>query len=467
MLLATIAVAQDSKSVLDDAARALGAAALQSIEYSGTGATFPIGQAYGPGKPWPRFRMTAYTATIDFGAPAMRESLTRVDEENPPRGGGAGPYIEATGQGSIRPIPFGPQTQNRQATGRTDPAFVQIALMTPQGFLKAAEAERNATIATSTRAGRRIQTISFARGKHTVRGEINEKNLVDRVETEIDNGLLGDMAVETVFSDYKSFNGIMFPSHIVQRQGGHATLDLTVSAVRSNPGPLEIREGGPPGGPLRVEAESIADGVWFLNGGAPISVLVEFADHLVVVEAPGSDARSEAAIALARRTVPNKPIRYVVNSHAHFDHSGGIRGFVAEGITVLTHRLNKPYFEQVLANPHTISPDRLSRSPRPAMIEGVDDKRVLADGTRTLELHHMRGNLHNEALLMAYLPKEKLLIQADAMRPATTRPLPTPSPFTVNLWENIRRLKLDVERIVHLHGGFDSLAALAKAAGRS
>src|SRR5207244_7039828 len=143
-----------------------------------------------------------------------------------------------------------------------------------------------------------------------------------------------------------------------------------------------------------------------------------------------SDARSEAAIAEARRTVPTKPIRYVVNSHAHFDHSGGIRGFVAEGITVLTHRLNKPYFEQILAQPHTIAPDRLARAPRPATIEAVDEKRVLTDGLRTLELHHMRGNLHNEALLMAYLPREKLLIQADAMRPASTKPLPTPSPFT-------------------------------------
>src|SRR5262245_53311812 len=113
VLPGVISRAQDTNSVLDAASRALGTTALQSIEYSGTGATFPIGQAYGPGKPWPRFRMTAYTATIDLDAPAMRESLTRVDEENPPRGGGAGPYVEATGQGSIRPIPFGPQIQNR------------------------------------------------------------------------------------------------------------------------------------------------------------------------------------------------------------------------------------------------------------------------------------------------------------------------------------------------------------------
>ncbi len=467
----------DAAAVVDAAARAIGATALHSIEYSGAGSTFSIGQAAGPGQPWPRFRMTRYASAIRFdapvgpgaqGGPAMREEITRVDEENPPRGGGAGPFIAATSQGGIRPIPFGPQTQVRQLTGRTDAGFVQIALMTPHGFLKAAAAA-NATAASATRGGRTIHTVSFRRGSHAVSGEIGDRNLVERVQSRLANPVLGDMLVETEFLDYRDFDGVLFPGRIVQRQGGYPTLDLTVAAARpGGAAALEVREAGPPAGPVRVEAEKIADGVWFLNGGAPISVLVEFADHLVVVEAPGNDARTEAAVALAKQVVPNKPIRYLVNTHAHFDHSGGLRGFVAEGITVITHQLNKPYYEQVLAFPHTINPDRLARANRAPVIEGMVDTRVLTDATRTLELHHVRGNLHNEALLMAYLPKEKLLIQADAFaaRPPDARPLPSPSPFTVNLWENIQRLKLDVEAIVHLHGGLDSRAALAKAAGR-
>jgi len=122
----------------------------------------------------------------------------------------------------------------------------------------------------------------------------------------------------------------------------------------------------------------------------------------------------------------------------------------------------------VLALPHTINPDRLARAKRAPSIETVADKRVLSDATRTLELHHVRGNLHNDGLLMAYLPKEKLLMQADAFaaRPADARPLPSPSPFTVNLWENIQRLKLDVAQIVHLHGGLEPMAALTRAAGK-
>jgi glyoxylase-like metal-dependent hydrolase (beta-lactamase superfamily II) len=233
-------------------------------------------------------------------------------------------------------------------------------------------------------------------------------------------------------------------------------------------GPANVQAGAGPPGPVKIEAQKIADGVWFLDGGAPMSYLVEFNDHLVIVEGPGNDARSEAAMAEAKRVVPGKPVRYLVNSHHHFDHAGGLRGFVAEGVTIITHQVNKPYYEQIFKSPHTLNPDRLAKSNRTAVIEGVADKRVLSDGKKTLEVHHVRGNLHDPGLLMVYLPKEKMLMQADAFasRPPDARPLPGPSPFTVNLLDNIQRLKLDVGQILHIHGGVEPFANLVKAAGR-
>jgi glyoxylase-like metal-dependent hydrolase (beta-lactamase superfamily II) len=187
-----------------------------------------------------------------------------------------------------------------------------------------------------------------------------------------------------------------------------------------------------------------------------------------MIEASGNDARSNAIIAEAKRLVPNKPIRYLVNTHAHFDHSGGVRAFAAEGVTIITHEMNKPYFEKVFQYPHRINPDSLARSGRTAMIEGVGAKRVLTDGTRTVELHHIRGNLHNDGLLMVYLPKEKIVVQADAFHPRPgAPPYPFPPPPTVNLLENIQRLKLDVAQVLHIHGGMDPIAVVAKAAGRT
>jgi hypothetical protein len=132
----------------------------------------------------------------------------------------------------------------------------------------------------------------------------------------------------------------------------------------------------------------------------------------------------------------------------------------------MTHEKNKPYWERVLRNPFTLEPDRLARSPRSPVIETVGAKRILSDRAMTMELHHLQGNLHDETLLVAYLPKQKMLVQADAFHPRPgAKPLASPPPFTVNLVENIRRLKLDVERVVHLHGGIDPLGVVIKAAG--
>jgi glyoxylase-like metal-dependent hydrolase (beta-lactamase superfamily II) len=201
-----------------------------------------------------------------------------------------------------------------------------------------------------------------------------------------------------------------------------------------------------------------------MSGGSPNSVVVEFADHLVVIEAPQNDEYTSAVIAAAKSLAPAKPVRYVVNTHHHFDHAGGLRAYVAEGIPVLTHESMKSYYERILRNPFTLVPDRFARTNRTPAIDTVADRRVLSDASRTLELYHLRGNLHSDGLLMAYLPRERMLIQADAFHPRPgAAPLPAPSPYTVNLFENIRRLKLDVAQIAHVHGGVDSFDALVKA----
>jgi glyoxylase-like metal-dependent hydrolase (beta-lactamase superfamily II) len=309
-----------------------------------------------------------------------------------------------------------------------------------------------------------------ARGR-ILSADINDQHLVERIQTTVANSVLGSMPVEAVFSDYKDYGGVRFPTRIVQSQGGHPTLDLTVTDVRPNGAAtvtaarVEPVPAAPP--PARTDLEKIADGVFFLTGGAPLSVLVEFSDHVVVIEAPQDDAKSEATIAAVRRIMPGKPIRYVINTHHHFDHSGGLGGYIAEGIPIITHEQNKQYFERIFRNRFTPETSRQPRSSRTATLETMNGARVLRDSAMTLELHHLKGNLHADTLLMAYLPRQKLLVQADAFHPRPgAAPLASPPPFTVNLVENIRRLKLDVERVVQVHGGVEPFAAVLKAAGQ-
>jgi glyoxylase-like metal-dependent hydrolase (beta-lactamase superfamily II) len=136
---------------------------------------------------------------------------------------------------------------------------------------------------------------------------------------------------------------------------------------------------------------------------------------------------------------PNNAIKYLVNTHAHFDHAGGLRTYVDAGVKIVTLRDNHNYVEKVWAEPRTISPDRLASSNKPAQFESFLGKHVLTDGKRKIEILPIAGSGHNDAIVLVYLPKEKVLVEADAYIPPTPNaPAPTSvNPYSVNLYENI------------------------------
>jgi glyoxylase-like metal-dependent hydrolase (beta-lactamase superfamily II) len=188
---------------------------------------------------------------------------------------------------------------------------------------------------------------------------------------------------------------------------------------------------------------------------------------LVVIEAPFSQDRSIAVINELRRAVPEKPIKYVVNTHHHFDHSGGLRAYAAHGAAIVTHESNRQFFEQAFSAPRTLAPDQLARSELRPEFHTFSDKLVLADETRTLQLYHLEDSQHATGMVMAFLPAEKLLIEADVFNPpprgtAITSPL---DPEVSNLIRNIRRRSLQVEQIVPLHGQPVAMAELLKVFG--
>ena len=461
----------EAKTTIDAAMAAMGTAGLQSIQYGGTGSFYATGQAYEPGGPWPRYTLKKYTMLVNYAGPAMRQELVRIDDEKPPRGGGVGGYNPTTFQGGIRPAP-GDMVENQNTDGHTDVGAVRMWL-TPHGFLKGAAANA-ATAKTSTAHGKKVVTFT-AFGKYSVKGIVDAQNLVEHVETLVDVPYTGDTLIEGVYSDYRDFGGVKFPMHIVMKEGGYPTLDLTVADVQPNsPAALDVRGASPAqgagAGAVRAERqpEKIAEGVWALTPGVEGSILVEFKDYVVIIEGPGNDAYTMATLAEVKKMDPDKPIKYVVNTHHHADHAGGLRAYVAEGIPIITHESHRKYYEEaIFKNPHTINPDRLARAPRAPLLETMKDKRVLTDGDMTVEVYLMPNHLHAVGLLMAYLPKQKLLIQADSYIPRPgAPPLPAPSPYTINLVDDVTRLKLDVARVVHIHGGVSPYSELVAAAGR-
>jgi glyoxylase-like metal-dependent hydrolase (beta-lactamase superfamily II) len=169
---------------------------------------------------------------------------------------------------------------------------------------------------------------------------------------------------------------------------------------------------------------------------------------------PQNEARAQAIIGETKKVIPNKPIRYGVISHHHFDHTSGLPAVVAEGITIVTHETNRAFLMNALSAPRTLAPDSMSKSGRKPKIEGiVGDKRVFQDATRTVEVHLIRGLPHADGLLVAYLPQEKILAYADMFNlPAADNPVPNPPVVgTMVFLDNIDRLKLEPEKILSVH----------------
>ena len=203
---------------------------------------------------------------------------------------------------------------------------------------------------------------------------------------------MGDLHVEQTYSDYQDLGGVKVPTKIVQKRGGLQTFEATVTGARANPTEIAqlLQPPAPPGGraggappppaaaappaPPAAQSEKLADGVYRITGNYG-ALAVEFKEHVVILEGGQSEARGLAVIAETKRLFPSKPIRYVVNTHAHFDHSGGLAPFAAEGITIITHDNNGAFLARALGAPRTLVGDALAKSGRKPKVEGAGDRR--------------------------------------------------------------------------------------------
>jgi glyoxylase-like metal-dependent hydrolase (beta-lactamase superfamily II) len=482
--------AQDARAVLRAASAAMGADKVKTLQYSGTGWNAAVGQSYSPEEDWPRFEVTRYTRTIDYDAGSSREELTRRQGNNPPRGGGGTPLQGDQQQVAIVSGNYAWNMDGQNAVpqpglylaGLPVAEFRELdILLTPHGFLKAALAAENATAISLTLPGPpggiiqngKATLVSFtAMRKYRVNGTFNDQNLLELVQTWVANPVYGDMLYELRYTNYKDFGGVKFPTLLHIHQGdprlsvAHNSMEITVNSVQPNvtvPAinvPDSVKTAKAP--VEKAEAQKLADGVWLIAGGTHNSVAVEFRDFAAVIEAPLNEERSLAVISEVNRLIPNKPIRYVVNTHHHFDHSGGLRTYLAQGATIVTHQANRDYYDRVLFSPapRTLQPDRFSTyypyfagGRRPLPIETVNQKYVVSDGVRVLELYPLQGLNHASGMLMAYFPKEKILVNADLYSPPVQgAPNPAPNANIRTLRQNIQRLKLEVAQHVPIHG---------------
>jgi glyoxylase-like metal-dependent hydrolase (beta-lactamase superfamily II) len=510
----------DPAPILAAARQAIGTENLRCVTIAGTAYGGALGQARESARntDWPRIDSLAnYTRTMNWDTWSMKEEFDRKPGLNPAGwkygiGWEDGPLQKnghqtfmLNGSTAWYLDGGGPPTALPPEIAEIFP--VELVL-NPHGFLKAAalpganpKAVWRWELGEMGRDGpevspERMRVVSITWGKYRVDATINKENLLQRIHTWVPSETLGDMNYEHEFTNASYVNlgnGIRFPTDWHSHQGwddnfggqavtaGHNAFGGALKDVRANacPDAVAIPESVRTAAfPNRIETETLADGVYLIGGGTHNSVAVEFAGFIAVFDAPLSEARSLAVIEEIVRRIPDKPIRFVVNSHQHFDHTGGLRAYNHIGATVITHWKNYDFLNRDVINyvPRTLRPDMVSLWPPTELSEGyyfetVRENYVLTDGVRTMQIHYVNPLDHVEGMLMAYLPREKLLLEADLVN--TVEPLPARITGDQRSFFNaVRKLKLDVGRLVPAHGrpiqwaSFEAAARRETPAGR-
>jgi len=461
--------APPEKQAVADAAAALGGAerlsALKSLSIEGTGTAPNAGQNRMPDAELPVWKVSQYTRTID-----LANWRTRVRQVREAQFLFAGDLVQRQTQGLDGNVAYNVGVDgNATRAGDTAARDRRIELLHhPVVVVRAALDPASKLANLRTEGGERLVDITTAAGETVTLATDAQTQLPIRVISMSDNANMGDVPIVTTFAGYEDVNGVKLPRRLTTTMNKYLQLDLSVSrnrvdvdvaelaaptAVTSAPAPA------PP--PVVVTAEPVGKGIWWLAGsGNHRSVVFEFADHLVLYEAPVNEARTKAVIDKAR-TLSAKPLTMAIVSHHHFDHSGGLRTAVAEGLTIVTHRANDAFFKDLLARPHTIAPDELQTSPREASFVFVDDHLVLKDSAMEVQLYHLLDNPREGTNLFAYVPRERMLVQADLYDSTWQR-----HSWGENVLTNIAQRKLVVDRDVPVHGAiepFTQMAATIKA----
>ncbi len=466
-LLAACSSTSPELQLIQDAASALGGAeklqAVSTLVIEGEGTQYNLGQDIRPGARTQTFTHKELKRAVDLANGRWRQSSARTPNFAYFQGQAAQPLLEGldgavawnqSADGTASRAPESAVAERRAELVHHPLAALKAALAADavRGRMRAQGQED--MIDVTTAAGQQF-TLTFNRST----------KLPSQVSTPGSHPNLGDVVLSTSFENYTDAGGFKLPAKMVTRIDDFPLLELSVAShgVGADAGDLAAPAAaasaaaitGPP--PVNVTAEPVGRGVWLLGGQSHHSVLVEFADHSLLIEAPQNDARTLAVIAKARELLPTKPVTQLVVSHHHFDHTGGLRAAIAEGLTVYTNYGNVGDFETRAERAFTRNPDHLAKNPKQARVESIQTGLTLSDKQATVQLIPLT-NAHSETILVVWLPNISSLVVADLFTPG--RPA---NAFARQFLETLTPVKLTAPRqLIPLHGAPISWAQFLK-----
>jgi hypothetical protein len=449
-------------ALINDTAEALGGKAVvqgvRTLTVEGEGTAPNLGQNITPDADLPVWKVTSFHRAIDI--PNFRMRATQVREAQFLFAGATtqrqevgidGDVAYAIGAGGMAVRASATAARDRRLEMLHHPLVIVRSALDPAAKIGNLRETNDRTTVDVTTAAGNLLTLDIDRAT----------KLPVRVTSMSSNDNLGDVVIETSFSDYEAVGGLKLPKRLATRIDKYPQFDLNITknAIDADAGdlaaPPDVRSASlPPAAAVTVTSEPVGKQIWWLAGsGNHRSILFEFDDHLVIYEMPVNEVRSKAVIDTARSLHPEKPLTHAIVSHHHFDHSGGLRVAVAEGLTIITHRRNVEFFKELVARKHSIVPDALERNPKPLKIEAVDDALTLKDRLLEVQLYHLKDNPREGTNLFAYVPRDRMLIQADMYDSTWAQ-----HPWGDNLPYNLVLHHLRVEKSVPVHGAVQTYA---------
>jgi hypothetical protein len=464
-LVSSCASVLPEMQVVNDAAAALGGRdrimAVKTLIIEGSGPAPNVGQNTMPDGELPVWMVTAHKQTFDLANNRMRIEQLRTAKFL-----FAGATVQRQSQGLDGDVAY-----NVGQDGAITRAGDQAAAERRIGMLRHPITIIRAALDSAAKVGNlreedgmRLVDVTTPKGDTVTLAVDSATKLPLRVTAMAYNANMGDVAIATSFSAYEDVGGLKLPKRLTTNIDKYLQFDLQVSkhTVDGDVGDLvapdPVKASSPPAPPeMVVTVEPVGKGIWWLAGsGNHRSIVFEFDDHLTLFEAPLNEARTKAVIDKAR-TLSSKPLTEVVISHHHFDHSGGLRVAVAEGLTVITHRNNEAFFKDLVARTHTIVQDALARNPQPLKLQLVDDQLTLKDKSMEVQLYHLLDNPREGTNLFAYVPRDRILVQADLYDANWQQ-----HPWGANVLWNIEQRKLKVDKAVPVHGVIEPFAQMVK-----
>ena len=326
----------------------------------------------------------------------------------------------------------------------------ELERASPWLLVKAMDDGSNVKAAGSQKLGRQsLPAVNYTDGATTFTILFDRKtHLPAAVRTRDDDNIHGDSNYDLVLADWKTVGGARIAESLSYRINDVEVAKLTYNDVTANPVLAEDTFGipgsvqgaakppatgnvpyqwvmrrlfltrftdsdnviFPDGGGLKLV--ELAPNVQHVEGGTANNLIIAMKDHLVIFDAPYGELQSRWVIDAAKAKYPGKPIRYLVLTHHHMDHTGGMRTFVAEGAKVIVPSGDKAYFEKDVRSPHTVLPDDLQKKPRTAEIIEVKDQMTLKDDAAEIHLYNI-PNPHVQGFLLAHVVTGNILYVTD------------------------------------------------------